>query len=104
MTIPISKQIKIAFVYGSVAKEEDTAVSDIDVMLIGDDLSYADFFKINTEAESTLGRKINPTLYTLDEWQEKYNIGNHFVTKVIQQQKIFLVGTEDELNKLSKPC
>lgn len=99
---PIAPQIKIAFIYGSIAKQEDTATSDIDLMLIGNDLTYADVFKLLEKAESQLGRKINPTFYTSSDWLHKYNEDNNFVTKVTKQPKIYLIGTENELAKLGK--
>lgn len=94
---PITKQIHTAFIYGSIAKQEDTATSDIDLMVISDTLSYAELFKLLEETEIQLGRKINPTFYTQSEWIKKYKGGNHFVTNLIKQPKIFLIGTDDEL-------
>lgn len=64
-------KIFIAFIYGSIAKQTDTINSDIDIMIIGNDLTYSDFFSTITEAESTLDRKINPTFHTPQEWKHK---------------------------------
>lgn len=97
---PIAKQIYIAFIYGSIAKQEDTATSDIDLMLIGDNLTYADVFHLIEKAEVQLRRKINPTFYTSSEWSRKNKEVNNFVMKILQKPKIFLIGTEDELAKL----
>lgn len=99
---PMVSRITLAFIYGSIAKQEDTATSDIDVMLIGKDLTYADVFKLLEKAESQLGRKINPTFYSPADWLHKYNEDNNFINKVIKQPKIYLIGTEDELAKLRK--
>lgn len=101
---PIAKQIHIAFIYGSVAKQEDTVNSDIDLMIIGNDLTYADMFQLLEKAEAQLGRKINPTFYTPTEWSRKLKEHNNFVTKVMKHPKIFLVGTENEfqLGQFSK--
>lgn len=96
----IEKQIHIAFIYGSVARQEDTANSDIDLMIIGNDLTYADIFHSLEKAETQIGRKINPTLYTLSEWSRKANEGNNFINKTLEQPKIFLKGSEDELTKI----
>ncbi len=92
---PITSKIHIAFVYGSVAKQEDTAQSDIDLMLIGDNLTYADLFKLLEDAQTQLSRSIHPTIYSLSDWKRKIN--NHFLSQVIAQPKIFLIGTENEL-------
>lgn len=94
---PIVKQIDVAFIYGSVARQEDTVNSDIDLMVIGNDLTYADMFQLLEKAEAKLGRKINPTFYTPTEWLRKMKENNNFVSSVIKQPKIFLVGTESEL-------
>lgn len=96
----LATQIKIAFIYGSFAKQTDTAESDIDLMLIGDDLTYAEIFPILNVIELDLGRKINPTFYSPIEWGRKYRDDNCFISRVIEQPKIFLIGTEDELKKL----
>lgn len=99
---PFMSRIKVAFIYGSIAKHEETATSDIDLMLIGKDLTYADVFELLEKAESQLGRKINPTFYSPSDWSRKYNEDNHFITKVVKQPKIYLIGTEDELTKFRK--
>lgn len=95
--IPLAPQIQIAFVYGSVAKQEDSAHSDIDLLLIHENLTYADLFPLLEIAETKLGRKVNPTLYTLGEWVKRKAKNNHFLNQVINQPKLFLIGTEDEL-------
>jgi len=96
----LENKIKFAFVYGSFAKQMDSESSDIDLMLIGDDLSYADIFQSIEKMETILERKINPSLYSPSEWQRKYNEGNNFVRKVTEQSKIFLKGSQNELEKL----
>lgn len=97
---PLQDKILIAFIYGSIAKQTDTVNSDIDIMILGKDLTYSDLFRTITEAESALDRKINPTFHTPQEWKQKIKEKNHFITKIIAQQKIFLIGTEDELKQL----
>lgn len=99
---PISNQIHIIFIYGSIAKQQDRANSDIDVMIIGENLTYADIFQLLEKAEAQLGRKINPTIYSSFEWLKKYEEGNNFVMKVLEQPKIFLIGTENEFVQLRK--
>ena len=84
--------IRYAFVYGSVAKGTDTATSDIDVMVIAERLSYSDLFEALTKAEESLGRKVNPTVYTPEAFLKKIQDDNHFVTRVLKQPKIELIG------------
>jgi len=97
---PITSQLHIAFIYGSIAKQEDTAHSDIDLMLVSDNLTYADLFKLLENAQTQLGRSIHPTFYSLSEWKRKREANNHFLNQVMAQPKIFLIGTEDELVQL----
>ncbi|MEO8118763.1 MAG: nucleotidyltransferase domain-containing protein [Rhodoferax sp.] len=96
--VPLGRDINLAFVYGSVAKQQDTAQSDIDVMIISPSLGYADVFGALENATTTLGRKVNPTLYTPADLAKRIQQDNAFVTRVLQQPKIWLIGTEDQLN------
>jgi predicted nucleotidyltransferase len=95
--MPFAEHIKAAFVYGSVAQGSDTAMSDIDLMLICEGLSYADVYEALQDAETRLGRPVNPTLFTPPEWHEKRQAGNGFAAKVAARPKIFLIGSEQEL-------
>jgi predicted nucleotidyltransferase len=99
---PLASNIEIAFIFGSIAKREDTARSDIDILIIGTNISYSDIYKLTEHAEQQLGRKINPTCYSLSDWQRKARSENHFIKKITQQEKIFLIGSEDELNQLGQ--
>lgn len=93
---PLAEQLVWAFVYGSIAKGSEHAGSDIDLMLIGEKLSYSDVMERMLPVEEQLGRTINPTLYTLTDWQAKKAAGNSFVVRVEQQDKIDLIGHNPE--------
>ena len=95
--LPISSQISVAFVYGSVAKGTDTAKSDIDVMVIGDDLAYPEVYSALMPIEKQLGRKINPSIYSNGDVLQKLKNGNTFLTRIMAQPKIFLIGSERDL-------
>lgn len=99
---PLSAQIEAAFVYGSVAKRLDTAHSDIDVLIVSESLGYADVFSVLEAASSSLGRKVNPTLYASAEIAQRIRSDNAFVTRVLDQPKIWLMGSEDQLH--AKPA
>jgi len=86
-----------AFVYGSVAKGGDTASSDIDLMLISDSLRYGDAMSVLDPLIETLGRPINPTLYSRDELRTRIDTGNSFVTRVLAQPRLWLIGGEHDL-------
>ena len=94
---PIAKTIDAAFIYGSFAKGTDTAASDIDLMVIGDDLDYAGLFSAALDAETKLGRKVSPTLLSRNDWIKKSNDPGSFVSKVRKLPKIFVIGSEKSL-------
>ena len=95
--------IRYAFIYGSVAKGSDTATSDIDVMVIAEGLTYSQLFEVLTKAEETLGRKVSPTLYSPEDFLKKVQGDNHFVTRVLNQPKIDLLGHENDIQPGKTP-
>lgn len=95
---PLAKQIHAAFVYGSVAKRQDTAASDIDLMVISDSLTYADIFGALEAVSSQLARPVNPTVYTRQEIAKRIQKGNAFMTRVLAQTKLWLIGDEHDIS------
>jgi predicted nucleotidyltransferase len=93
----IADRIQVAFVYGSQASGTDKASSDVDVMVVGEDLSYAEVYAALGDAERILGRPINPTVVSLTEWQRRRQDRNHFLQNVSERPKLFVLGTEDDL-------
>jgi predicted nucleotidyltransferase len=93
---PFLADIRLAFVYGSVAKGKDSASSDIDLMIISDSLTYADVFPALERVSTELGRAIQPTLYTWAELEKRIKSDNAFVKRVLAQPKIWIKGTERE--------
>jgi predicted nucleotidyltransferase len=89
---PLVNRIDTAFVYGSMANQQDTAQSDVDVLLVSTTLSYADVFGTLESASQQLKRNINPTLYTPDEFAQRLDQDQAFITRVMQQPKIWLIG------------
>ena len=94
---PLASRVIAAFVYGSLAKRSDTALSDVDVMIVSDALSYAEVFGELESTSKTLGRTVNPTVYTRKEWAKRVREQNSFVVRVMEQPKIWLFGSPDEL-------
>ncbi|MBK8359568.1 MAG: transcriptional regulator [Comamonadaceae bacterium] len=94
---PLAKKIVAAFVYGSVAKRQDTAASDIDLMLISDKLGYADVFAVLEAVGARIGRPVNPTLMTRKDLAKRVAGDNAFVTRVLAQPKLWLIGSDDAL-------
>jgi predicted nucleotidyltransferase len=96
---PYLNKIIAAFVYGSVAKGTDTARSDIDLMVIGNDLTYTDLYGGLQKAERTLRRPVNPTFLSFDEWQRKISTKDSVIAKIDHQPKLFIIGSEGDLKK-----
>jgi predicted nucleotidyltransferase len=92
---PLANGIDAAFVYGSIAKGNDNAHSDIDLMIIADDLAYGDVFKSLQNAEDKLRRPINPNLMTRREWRRKSADQSSFAARVARQPRIFIIGEAD---------
>lgn len=99
--LPLATQIELAFIYGSVARQQDTAHSDIDVMIVSRTLAYGEVFGELENATQTLGRKVNPTLYTPMEWAKRIAQDSAFVTRVLQQPKIWLIGADEQVHARS---
>jgi predicted nucleotidyltransferase len=94
---PYQSEIDAAFVYGSIAKGKDTARSDIDLLIIGKGIAYSEIYSTLQKAEKTLHRQVNQNLMTKTEWIRKLADKNAFVSKIAQQPKLFVFGTENEL-------
>jgi predicted nucleotidyltransferase len=94
---PYAGAIRAAFVYGSVAKQADTAHSDIDLMVIGDDLNYSDLYTAVQRAESKLRRKVNPLFLSLEDWLRKSSDRGSVLNKISSSPKIFVIGSEKDL-------
>ena len=100
---PLDDNIELAFIYGSVSKGSETKSSDIDLMLIGNDLSYGLVVEVLTPLEESLHRAINPTIYEMKDLLSKLESGNSFITRVMEQPKIMIKGSEDDIRAIGKP-
>jgi predicted nucleotidyltransferase len=94
---PLAERIHAAFVYGSVAKGTDTAASDIDLMVIADDLDYAALIAALSAAEECLARPVNPNLMTQAAWLGKRAEADSFAARIAMQPRVFVIGTEDDI-------
>ena len=95
---PHARRIAAAFVYGSVAKHADTARSDIDLMVIGDDVSYAELFRALKSAERALARPVNPNVMTRADWLAKRARGDSFAARIARQPRLFVIGSDSDLD------
>jgi predicted nucleotidyltransferase/DNA-binding Xre family transcriptional regulator len=91
--------IRIAFVFGSVARREQVQESDIDLMVIGD-VRFKDLAAALHTMEQTLGRTVNPVLFSAEQFRQQYREGNPFLLDVVRKDKIFLKGGRDDLTEL----
>jgi len=94
---PLADSIRAAFIFGSVAKREDTASSDVDLMLVSDELAYPDVFVVLGELSRSLGRSVNPTIYTSQDLATRLKRGDAFLQRVFAQPKIWVTGSDDVL-------
>lgn len=95
----MKSKVKIAFVYGSVARHRERPNSDIDLMAIGS-ASFGEVVSALGHAQKALSREINPTVFPVSEFREKLRIGNHFLRTVMGEGKLFVIGTQNELADL----
>jgi predicted nucleotidyltransferase len=95
--LPLAPRIIAAFVYGSVAKGADSASSDIDLIIVSDSVTYADAYAVLEPLSTILGRPVNPIVYTRPELAKRIKGDNVFVTRVLAQPKVWLIGTDDAL-------
>jgi predicted nucleotidyltransferase len=96
---PLEERITTAFIYGSFAKGTETAYSDVDVLVIGD-VKFSEVVDLLGSAQESLGREVNPSVYPAEEFVRKVSEGQHFVTSLIEEPKIFLIGDEDVFRRL----
>ena len=95
---PLAPQIEGAFIFGSVAKNKDTAKSDIDLFVITQHLTYRDLFSALEPATGRLGRVVNPTVYSRIEFDKRLREGNAFVKRVMAQPKLWIMGDDSEIS------
>ena len=99
MLIPLGENIELAFIYGSIAKGTEIDTSDIDLMLVGKDLRYGGVVEALLPLEETLQRTISPTIYDKKEFVARLKDGDSFITRVMEQPKIIIKGSEDDFRK-----
>ena len=98
---PLGDRIDVAFIYGSVARSEEHRDSDVDVLVVGK-VSFAEIVSSLSEAQKTIGREINPTVYPPEEFRSKLAAGHHFLNSVLRGPMFFLIGDKRELARLAK--
>ena len=97
---PLGSEVQIAFIYGSVARQAETANSDVDLMVMGNVL-FSDVVSALGSMQKMLAREINPTVFSVSEFRSKLKSGNHFLRNIMKEKKLFVIGTEHDLAKLA---
>jgi predicted nucleotidyltransferase len=95
---PLRDRIRAAFVYGSVARGDERARSDLDVMVVGE-AGFGDVVAALAPAQESLRREVNPNVYPALEFRKKLAAGEPFLKRVLAERKIFIVGGEADLGK-----
>ncbi|HAM44951.1 MAG TPA: ArsR family transcriptional regulator [Propionibacteriaceae bacterium] len=93
---PLGERVLVAFVFGSAARGELRAGSDIDLLVVGD-APFQDVVASLAGAQERLGREVNPTVYPLDEFRAKLGAKHHFLTTVLSEPRMFIIGGDNEL-------
>ena len=97
---PVATQLRVAFVFGSVAQGRETSGSDIDVMLIGD-ISFRQAVQLLHPTQAVLGREVNPKLFSTTEFSAKAPT-EPFLADVLAKPKLFLIGNAHDLEELAR--
>ncbi len=97
---PFANKIVCAFVYGSVARGDEHALSDVDLLVVGS-IGLSELAPVLRELEKKFNREFNVSCYKATEFINKAKKENHFLTEVLKNKKIFIVGCENELDKLT---
>ncbi len=95
--VTLDEEIDYAFVYGSIAKGEENVKSDVDLMIVTSSLEYTDVINCLMDVEKSLGRPINPTIYTSKQITSKLKSKNAFISRVMEQDKLWIKGSQDDI-------
>ena len=94
-------RVDLSFVFGSVAEGSVSATSDVDLLVIAD-LSLRELVSLLSGVAESIGREINPHIMSKEEYCDRCGRGDHFVTHVISGQKIFIIGSQDDLEAMGR--
>ncbi len=97
---PLARRIVVAFIYGSIARAEEKAGSDVDVMIVGD-VKFGDAVLALKPAEERLRRNVNPSVYSERELRSRLREKGGFLQRVTEEPKLFLIGDDRDLGQLA---
>jgi predicted nucleotidyltransferase len=99
--MPFVDRIELSFVFGSVARAEETSTSDIDLFIVGE-VGLRELAPALQESQKLTGREVNPKLYRVPELAKRVAARDHFVLNVLDKPKLFIVGSQNELDHLTE--
>ena len=99
--LPLVDRILVSFIFGSLVRGNESSSSDLDVMVVGN-VAFAHIVSILSPIQEVLIREINPIVYPPEEFQAKLKKDNHFLKMIMEGPKIFLIGDQNELEKLAE--
>ena len=94
-------RIQLAFVFGSIAGGEETAGSDVDLLVIGE-IGFRDLSELLSGSSEEIGREINPYVMKKDEYRKRVKSSEHFISHILKSPKIFIVGTDHDLEAMGR--
>jgi predicted nucleotidyltransferase/DNA-binding HxlR family transcriptional regulator len=97
----VDTRIRVAFVFGSIARGEEKAGSDVDLMVIGQ-LGLRDLSRLLSGIEEKIGREVNPHVLSEKEFRKRVRAKEHFVSRVMESPKIFIIGSPHELEAMGR--
>lgn len=97
----VKNQIVFALIFGSVARGEQQANSDVDVMVIGD-IGFGDVVNLLHESQATLKREINPIVYSVENFKSRIENNDSFIKEILSKPKLFIFGSEHELRQFTE--
>jgi len=97
--LDLADRIDVAFIYGSVANRDFRASSDVDVLVVGA-VAFAELVSALNPTQEMLRREVNPSVYPMEEFRRRLKEGNHFLTTVVREPKVFLIGEDHDLRRL----
>lgn len=93
--------VKIAFVFGSLASNKERAASDVDLMVIGA-VGLRALSSWLSGVSEQIGREINPHTMTMEEFRQRKQKGDHFLSNVLEAPKLFIIGNENDLAAMGR--
>lgn len=93
---PFSGRIKAAFVFGSLARSEETGTSDVDVFVVGD-ATFTEVVEALSPLRERLGREINPVVMKASDFSDQRAHGERFVKRVMDEPRLYVMGADDDL-------